>query len=89
MSEAVTLRRINPDKNMARFYALSLQPTLFGEVALVREWGRIGQGGRVAITAYPSSAEAAAALDRFRRKKVRRGYELANHKGTLAVAQKL
>ncbi|MEM1364057.1 MAG: WGR domain-containing protein, partial [Pseudomonadota bacterium] len=33
--------------NKRRFYALSVQRTLFGEWALVREWGRIGVGGRL------------------------------------------
>ncbi len=30
---------------MARYYALSIQPTLFGEAAIVRCWGRIGKRG--------------------------------------------
>ena len=32
---------------MARFYAMCLQPTLFGDWALLREWGRIGSTGRM------------------------------------------
>ncbi|MGB3389974.1 MAG: WGR domain-containing protein [Pseudaminobacter sp.] len=36
------LDRIMRERNMARFYELSVEPTLFGEVALVRRWGRIG-----------------------------------------------
>jgi predicted DNA-binding WGR domain protein len=36
---------IDPAANKRRFYHLSIQPTLFGEWALVREWGRIGRGG--------------------------------------------
>ena len=32
----------DPARNMARFYTMALQPTLFGEWALLREWGRIG-----------------------------------------------
>jgi predicted DNA-binding WGR domain protein len=30
------LRRIDPDRNMARFYSTSVQPGLFGEWALLR-----------------------------------------------------
>jgi predicted DNA-binding WGR domain protein len=30
------VERIAPEKNMARFYALAVQPTLFGEVASTR-----------------------------------------------------
>ena len=42
----VSLRRIGPEKNMARFYEISLQLALFGDVVVVRHWGRIGGGGR-------------------------------------------
>ena len=31
--------------NRERFYLLSLQPTLMGEVAVVRSWGGIGTPG--------------------------------------------
>jgi predicted DNA-binding WGR domain protein len=41
----MVLRRIDPARNMGRFYALSLQPDLFGTVSVVKEWGRIGQSG--------------------------------------------
>ena len=34
--------RIDPALNMHRYYVLSLEPTLFGDAALVREWCRIG-----------------------------------------------
>jgi predicted DNA-binding WGR domain protein len=40
---AINLLRIDEDSNMARFYKLDVQPTLFGEWSLVREWGRIGR----------------------------------------------
>ena len=39
---AMNLVHIDADKNMARFYKLVVQPTLFGEWSLVREWGRMG-----------------------------------------------
>ena len=39
MRDSMHLRRIDPDRNMARFYAMSVQPNLFGEWALLREWG--------------------------------------------------
>lgn len=29
-----------PSRNMHRFYAIQLAPTLFGEWAMVAEWGR-------------------------------------------------
>lgn len=74
MTAAVHLTHVDPTKNMARFYALTIQPTLFGEWSLVREWGRIGQAGQVKATPYPSSTEAENALQRFQRQKERRGY---------------
>ncbi|WP_343044844.1 WGR domain-containing protein [Allomesorhizobium camelthorni] len=43
--EVLHLRRIDPDRNMARFYNLTIEPTLFGTASLVREWGRIGTFG--------------------------------------------
>ena len=39
---------------MARFYKIDVQPTLFGEWAAVREWGRIGRAGTVRIEAHPT-----------------------------------
>ncbi|MCK1301961.1 WGR domain-containing protein [Bradyrhizobium sp. 24] len=40
---AIVLTRIDNRRNMARFYKLDLQPTLFDEWSIVREWGRIGR----------------------------------------------
>lgn len=48
MTGAVTLRRVDPSRNMARFYRLDVQPDLFGGCSFVREWGRIGRGGTCA-----------------------------------------
>jgi predicted DNA-binding WGR domain protein len=43
----IKLTRTDPSRNMHRFYALQLTATLFGEWALIAEWGRIGSAGRV------------------------------------------
>ena len=40
------LERVDRTKNMARYYVLSVEPTLFAESSLVRRWGRIGGGYR-------------------------------------------
>jgi predicted DNA-binding WGR domain protein len=40
------VERIEPEKNMARFYTLTVQLNLFGETSLVRCWGRIGTHGQ-------------------------------------------
>ena len=70
----IYLRRIDPLRNMARFYVLDLQPTLFGEWALLKEWGRIGRGGQCRCAVFPSRAEAEAALARELRRRERRSY---------------
>ena len=75
---AVTLTRIEADKNMRRFYRLDVQPTLFGEYALVREWGRIGRGGQVRSTPYPTEKQAIDALALTMAKKARRSYTIAS-----------
>lgn len=74
---AVYLTRVDDDQNMARFYAMSLQPTLFGECAVVREWGRIGRGGQVKATPYPTREEAERVLADLERLKLKRGYNLS------------
>lgn len=68
------LVRIVPSENMARFYGIALQPTLFGEVAVVRCWGRIGTRGRVMAITYPDAEQASAALVKLENTKRRRGY---------------
>ena len=40
------LERVDPARNMLRFYAIRIAPTLFGEWATVLEWGQIGSSGR-------------------------------------------
>lgn len=73
----LVLSRIDPARNMARFYALSLEPSLFGDVAVVRRWGRIGTRGRQAIALHADVSSAQAALERLARAKRRRGYRTA------------
>jgi len=71
----VTLRRIDPAKNMARFYAMEVQLDLFGAIMLMRQWGRLGTGGRIAGEPYASIALAKNALERQAARKRRRGYQ--------------
>ncbi|MBS3651935.1 WGR domain-containing protein [Pseudaminobacter sp. 19-2017] len=70
----ISLRRLDQSRNMARFYVLSLQPTLFGEVSLVRHWGRIGTKGRQKIELFDTGWGANAALASLAEKKRKRGY---------------
>jgi len=52
-----------------------VQPNLFGQQCLMREWGRIGRGGQIRAVPYPTLAEAAA-LGKQRAVKEKRGYVL-------------
>ena len=74
----IPLTRTDAARNMARFYILSVQEDLFGSVTLTREWGRIGQGGRVRVEAYNDEAAAMTAAARITAEKQRRGYVSAD-----------
>jgi predicted DNA-binding WGR domain protein len=68
------LHRIDPDAHMARFYCIELAPTLFGEVAVLRRWGRIGTRGRTTTESWLSPCEAEEAAGRTLQQKLARGY---------------
>jgi predicted DNA-binding WGR domain protein len=71
----IELRKIDPAKNMRRFYRLSVEPTLFGDFALVREWGRVGaKRGRIKEEWHNTALDADAALARALKRRVARGY---------------
>jgi predicted DNA-binding WGR domain protein len=74
---ATILYRIDRAKNMHRFYRLDVQPDLFGQWCLMREWGRIGSSGQMRSAPFPTRPEAQTALDWQRRVKERRGYATA------------
>lgn len=76
---AMRLTRIDPNQNMRRFYALTVQPTLFGEWALVKEWGRIGRAGHIESAAYSTRGAADLALAQEFKRKVRDGYSSTTH----------
>ena len=70
----IYLRRIDPSRNMARFYVLSIQPTLFGGSSVVREWGRIGTRGQSKVELLDDSQQAEQIKISIERSKRRRGY---------------
>jgi predicted DNA-binding WGR domain protein len=74
--QVLVLERIDRDRNMARFYVLSIEPTLFEDLALVRRWGRIGSAGRERIDLHPSRPVAQIELKKWLDRKRRRGYQL-------------
>jgi len=72
------LQRIDQTANTWRWYVLSVQRTLFGEWAVIREWGRIGNaGGQRQASYFDTLPEALAACDAFRARKAKRRYAAA------------
>jgi predicted DNA-binding WGR domain protein len=72
----LVLERCDPSQNLSRFYVLRIEASLFGDLTLVREWGRIGQRGRQRIEFYQTEDKAAEALESWLRRKRRRGYQI-------------
>lgn len=73
------LEKRDPARNMQRYYRVSVSPTLFGEFALVREWGRIGQrGGSRMEQWFANEAEAIRSGNIIMATKRRRGYCLSD-----------
>lgn len=78
---AVVLERHDPARNMARFYVLRIEPSLFGDPTLIREWGRLGQRGRQRIDIHETEERAAQALESWLHRKQRRGYRMRGAEG--------
>lgn len=78
ISSEVHLRRMDPIRNMARFYTLSVEMALFETWSCTRTYGRIGtRQGRIMVGLYPNEEEALVALRSILRKKQKRGYQPA------------
>ncbi|NKM58905.1 WGR domain-containing protein [Rhizobium anhuiense] len=74
MSFQLHFQRIDASRNMARYYMLAIQPTLFGETAVVRNWGRIGRRGGERTDMFGTEQEAVAHFLDLARRKHRKGY---------------
>lgn len=71
----ITLYRTDDAQNMHRFYHLRIEQTLFGEWALIREWGRIGsRRGQSLEEWFDDAVPAEAALQKLEAAKRRKGY---------------
>lgn len=68
------IERRDPRRNMARFYALSIEETLFGQARLVRRWGRIGTIGRTVQHSFDDEGDAVQLFLELLRAKRMRGY---------------
>jgi predicted DNA-binding WGR domain protein len=64
----VHLRRVDPTRNMRRFYRLDVLPDLSGGVLLVKEWGRTGAYGRTVAERYDDETLARAVVNRTRKR---------------------
>ncbi len=75
--QVLVLERVEPDANIHRYYVLAIEPTLFGDVGLRREWGRIGhRGGACRLELHADGDEAQEALGSWLRRKRGRGYSI-------------
>jgi predicted DNA-binding WGR domain protein len=70
----IYIERTEPAKNMARFYAMQISGTLFGEACLIRTWGRIGRRGQSKMHHFESEHEAVDLFLELMRQKRNRGY---------------
>jgi len=74
LSYHLYIERRDANRNMARFYALSIEPTLFGDACLTRRWGRIGSRGQAMIHQFEHEQDAVRLFLDLLRHKRRRGY---------------
>ena len=68
------LEKHNLEKNLHRFYAISVMPSLFGW-SVIRRWGRIGNYGRLKIDLYDDRESAQMGFERKEREKLKRNYK--------------
>jgi predicted DNA-binding WGR domain protein len=72
------VERTDEARNMARFYAMTIELNLFGEVSLTRRWGRIGAQGQMKVQHFARERDAVAAFLDLLRQKRRRGYRVTH-----------
>jgi predicted DNA-binding WGR domain protein len=72
---AVYLQHIDPTRNCRRWYAVHLQQEIWGGVAVVCQWGRIGNtGGCEKVIRCASLGDAQDTMQKILRRRTRRGY---------------
>src|SRR5688572_19246083 len=70
----INLERRDPAVNMARFYAIRIERTLFGQWAVIRQWGRIGTAGSSRANWFDDLEAALSERDAHDHRKRGRGY---------------
>jgi predicted DNA-binding WGR domain protein len=73
------IEKTDKARNMARFYAISIEPNLFGEASLTRRWGRIGTRGQMMIHHFKVEQDAVSLFLDLLRQKRKRGYSTIPH----------
>lgn len=68
------LEKHDPATNQARYYRMQVLPNLFGAWTLYREWGCMGQSGKVRMEWFDSEDLAVGALIVLEAAKRRGGY---------------
>ena len=68
------VERTGPTKKMARYYAMTIEPTLFGDCCLTRRWGRIGTAGQEKVHHFEREEEAVRLFLDLLRQRRARGY---------------
>ena len=68
------VERKDPARNMARYYAMKIEQTMFGEACLIRRWGRIGKRGQEKQHIFEREEEAVLLFLDLLKQKRARGY---------------
>ena len=68
------VERCDTVKNMARYYAMDIPATLFGQPCLTRRWGRIGSHGQSKRHIFENEQDAVSLFLDILRQKRGRGY---------------
>ncbi|WP_245423331.1 MULTISPECIES: WGR domain-containing protein [Rhizobiaceae] len=68
------VERSDPARNMARYYAMEIEQTMFGEACLTRRWGRIGKRGQEKQHVFEREEEAVRLFLELLKQKRARGY---------------
>jgi predicted DNA-binding WGR domain protein len=68
------VERSDPARNMARYYAMSIERNLFGDICLLRKWGRIGSSGKMKIHHFGREGDAVRLFLDLLVEKQKRGY---------------
>ncbi len=73
----ILFEKVDPARNMARFYYLAWQATLLESGAIVRLYGRKGGWQRMlSPLPFASAAEARPTLEAFVKRRLKRGYRV-------------